>query len=348
METTHAIEAIDVRAMSDAELADLNTLRNTLRAESRPGDPPVPLAMTQASFRNIPEIDEVRLWFVRDGDALIASAQCTWEPAAKNNRHVLDSHIEVLADARGIGVGRALLAEVVALADAESRTLLIGGTDERVASGGAFAQRIGAAAGQVNRISRLLLDEVDRAMLDRWIEEGPVRARGYTLEFIDGDIPDELVDDAIDAFHVMNTAPRDDLDIEDWELTPEHMRSWEKQMRAAGGERFTLFVRHDASGKVIGFTELSWNENIPGIVQQMGTAVHPDHRGHALGKWLKADMLRRVIDGRFAAREIRTGNAESNDAMLGINVALGFEPWLAHTAWQLKTDAAHSYLAARG
>lgn len=36
------------------------------------------------------------------------------------------------------------------------------------------------------------------------------------------------------------------------------------------------------------------------------------------------------------ARVIQTNNAEENAAMLGINVALGFKPWVAITEWQLR------------
>jgi hypothetical protein len=77
---------------------------------------------------------------------------------------------------------------------------------------------------------------------------------------------------------------------------------------------------------------------------QGNTGVRPEHRGHALGKWLKATMLQRIFDERPQAEEIRTGNADSNDAMLGINRALGFKPHRAHTTWQVTTAQVRKYL----
>lgn len=344
----YAIEAIDARTMSGEEIAGLHALRTVLRREARPDDPPIPLELALARFRTIPEQEELTVWLARDADAVVALGSAKWEPKATDNLHLLQSQIEVHPEHRRRGIATELLAAIVSLADAQQRTLLLGGTEESVPAGDAFCARIGANAGQVMRVSRLLLDELDRSLIETWVAEGPTRAPGYELVFVDGDIPDELMDAAILAFDVMNTAPRDDLDIEDWKVTPAHIRAWERSRAATGGQLWTLFVRHLESNRLVGFTEIGWNPAVPGIIEQMGTAVDPAHRGHALGKWLKAEMLRRLlVDGPLDARELRTGNAESNDAMLGINVALGFRPWLASTAWQLKVEDAKSYLASR-
>ena len=75
--------------------------------------------------------------------------------------------------------------------------------------------------------------------------------------------------------------------------------------------------------------------------------MRPEHRGHALGKWLKAVMLQRILDERPEAVDIRTGNADSNDAMLGINRELGFKPHRAYTTWQVTTEQVRKYLDAR-
>lgn len=86
-------------------------------------------------------------------------------------------------------------------------------------------------------------------------------------------------------------------------------------------------------------TDVHWNPSQADTVWQGNTGLHPDHRGHALGKWLKAAMLQRILDERPAAVDVRTGNADSNDAMLGINHALGFRPFIANTTWQVEVSA---------
>ena len=121
----------------------------------------------------------------------------------------------------------------------------------------------------------------------------------------------------------MNTAPRGGLDVEDQHLTVEQMRKIEKQGVAVGTERWYVAARHDATGQLVGFTELFWNpKNRPETAFQGGTAVRPEHRGHALGKWLKAANIQRLLDDHPEIKDIRTQNADTNEAMLGINEAL--------------------------
>ncbi|MDQ1396172.1 MAG: hypothetical protein QOG64_1431, partial [Acidimicrobiaceae bacterium] len=68
---------------------------------------------------------------------------------------------------------------------------------------------------------------------------------------------------------------------------------------------------------------------------QGDTAVDPAHRNRGIGRWLKAAMLLHVMDERPELRRIETENAGSNDAMLGINVALGFEVLQWQAEWQV-------------
>jgi hypothetical protein len=56
-------------------------------------------------------------------------------------------------------------------------------------------------------------------------------------------------------------------------------------------------------------------------------------------------MLQRIFAERPDAVDIRTGNADSNDAMLGINHALGFAPYIAETAWQVSLDQVRAYVS---
>lgn len=58
-------------------------------------------------------------------------------------------------------------------------------------------------------------------------------------------------------------------------------------------------------------------------------------------------MTQRVLDERPAVTEIRTGNADSNDAMLGINREMGYRPLIAQTMWELSVEKAEAWLRAR-
>ncbi len=339
-----AIEQVDLATLPEDDIVRLNAFNNLLREESNPDDPPTPVEITRARIRNVPAFVKPSVFFARDPDGSIAASAEAVIFDTDDNKHLVQAGISVRPDRRQRGIAKAMLRLIADVAVRENRRLIIGGTSERVPAGEAFAKRVGADAGLAEHINHLILAEVDRAMVDRWVEEGPGRAPGYSLVALDGPYPDELLDNIIKVHEIMNDAPRDDLDIEDFKMTPEHVRQWEKQMFATGNERWSLFARHDGSGELIGYTEVTWNPKIALHVWQQGTGVDPKHRGHALGKWLKAAMLQRVLDERPEATEIRTGNADSNDAMLGINEQLGFKPYQAHTAWQVGLETVQAYL----
>ncbi len=105
-----------------------------------------------------------------------------------------------------------------------------------------------------------------------------------------------------------------------------------------------MYVRERSTGKFAGFTEVVWNQNRPQIVEQHGTAVFPQYRNHGLGRWLKAAMLDRVLRERPQVRFVRTGNADSNAAMLKINMELGFKPAFSMCMWQVELERVFDYL----
>jgi hypothetical protein len=112
-----------------------------------------------------------------------------------------------------------------------------------------------------------------------------------------------------------------------------------------GTEPWWLLARERTTGLVVGETDVRWNAEQPATVNQGFTVVRREHRGHALGKWLKATMVERLLDERPGVVDVRTSNADSNDAMLGINRQLGFRPFLANTTWQVPVDVALAYVA---
>jgi mycothiol synthase len=58
-------------------------------------------------------------------------------------------------------------------------------------------------------------------------------------------------------------------------------------------------------------------------------------------------MMQRILDERPQAIDVRTTNADSNDAMLGINHALGFAKYHTNLWWQVEVDRVKAYLAER-
>jgi len=90
---------------------------------------------------------------------------------------------------------------------------------------------------------------------------------------------------------------------------------------------------------VAGYTELVLPVDDSAPAQQSDTTVLPAHRGHGLGLWIKAEMLRRVRAEHPDTTEIRTENADDNRHMLAVNTALGFRPQRRTVIYQLSLRA---------
>jgi mycothiol synthase len=331
---------------SDAEYAALNRHFNRAKAETLPDDPPTPLEETIAQMQNVPSFVSVEAWIGWNPEKteMIASGVVSFLKTEENT-HLVQFDLSVDPQVRRQGMGRELLRHCAEAAQRENRRLMMTDTNERVPAGEAFMQRLSAERGLEMHTNQLVLAELDFALIAQWQAEGQARAAGFTLGFWDGPYPGDQLDAVAKLSDVMNTAPREGLDMEDMHMTPDQLRQMEQMQAAMGTERWTVYAADTATGRFAGFTEVHWNPNRPEIVSQGGTGVFPECRGLGLGRWLKAAMLDRIVRNRPPAKFVRTGNADSNAAMLGINHALGFTPYISRTIWQLDTEKALAYLA---
>lgn len=347
--STFTITQVDPLEDTDEVVIERVELSNRLRAEILPDDPPQPAEPAIAAQRALPTRYRRYSFRVRDdGGRLVGGGGATIDPDHDDNPDILWINVHLLPECRRLGLGSQLLARVVGAARNEGRTRLIANTNEGAVGGREFAEALGAEMKSYFHMNALDLDRVDRPMLERWLAEGPERAADYELISWDGPVPDEHMAKWLELVLVMNTAPRDDLEVNDFTITEEEVREAERVQLAAGVEVWTIVARRRSDGAWAGFHDVSYHPSYPGVVHVGATGVLPEHRGHALGKWLKAAMTLRVLDERPLAKQIRTGNADSNDAMLGINKAMGYRAVIAQTAWELSVDAAEAWLRRRG
>lgn len=334
---------------SPEELAQRVAYTNLLRREVLPDDPPLTVEVVAAALAAQPDRIHTYAFRLKDADGtLVGNATTSVDADERDNPDILAAGINLLPAHRRQGHGARLLAELVALADDLGKTRIVGDTFEGVDAGAAFAEAVGATVRQANHINHLPLAEVDRPMLERWVAEAAERSADYELIGWDGPVPDEHVADWLDLVLVMNTAPHDDLEVNDFTFTEEQLRDAERVGAAVKQEDWVLVARHRATGEWAGFHNVGWVPDQPQFVHVGATGVMPEHRGLALGKWLKAEMTLRILDERAEATHVRTGNADSNDAMLGINRLMGYRPLLGQTTWELPVEAATAWLRARG
>jgi GNAT superfamily N-acetyltransferase len=318
-----------------AHLVAAHRLQQAIERESLP-DEDTPVDEVAEELAASPEWRIHRWWgiWADAGHDLLAGAWLELE-YGEANRTRAHAQLCVHPDARGRGLARAVARPLAEAALAEGRTELYGYCVEGSAGDG-FCAHVGATKGMAERHSRLALDELDRSLLGRWIEAAPQPS--YELLRWDGPTPRGLLDAFVVLRAAENTAPRGDLGEEDEVFTLERVEQSEAAKERAGSDWWTMAVRHRASGALAGYTRLVFSGQRPDVAFQAWTAVHPDHRGRGLARWLKAAMVERVVEERSAVRRIDTDNATTNRAMLAINVAMGFRPLRTIGVWELATE----------
>ena len=265
--------------------------------------------------------------------AIVGYSVVGWQKNEPGNQHMRWCEVAVGPAHRRRGLGRALLRHAVkAVADQGDDLVFITQFSDRIPAAEGFALAVGATPGLEMKTNQLDLASVKRAKLDEWAAIAPA---GYRLEHVDGAVPAELIAPYIESASGMNDAPRGDLRMNDWELNEQQIRDRESWQQQAGIERWLILAVHEASGAGAGFTEVTYDPRIPHLIWQQGTAVIDAHRGHRLGLWMKAVMLKRILEERTEARFIRTGNANTNAQMLAINTQLGFRVAWSAALWQL-------------
>jgi len=324
---------VDRAGLSEADLRALYALDNEIALEGSPEDGYYDHDSYVRRLLRQPEDWHSHYVIARDGDQAVGFARAGWREAPEN-RHLAGVAVRVTRGSRRQGLGRRLLAEIAAVAEGAGRTLLMGETSPRIPPGEAFCRAVGAEAGLVEHENRLELAGVDRDLVRSWLEPRP----GYALLTVDGPIPPDHHEEAIQILDVMNDAPRGDLNAEDEHETPDGMARFEAWIAASGAQVWTVFAQHEATGRFAGFTRIDWHPAMPKVIWQWGTAVDREHRGHGLGRWMKGTMLDRILRERPSAERIVTTNATSNRWMLAINTELGFRPVSNVTHWQVDTS----------
>ena len=330
----YRIDQVDPTELPESEQEAIARLWQLMGKELLPEEPARPLPSLLARLRAKPANQWSARFRARDaqGDvvAWIGGGRSLNEP---ENAHLIWSDLQVHPDHRRRGLGTALLREFVQACEGQHPSIVFMGMgNDRVPAAEPFLRGVGATPGLPMKTNQLDLPAVDRTQIAEWAKLDPV---GYRLERIDGVVPDRLVPAYLAASNGMNDAPKGDLKMADWKLTVEQIRDREDWFKQVGIAWWLIVAIHEATGQGAGFTEVTYDPKQPWVIWQQGTAVIDGHRGHRLGLWMKAAMLDRILRERSDATVIRTGNANTNAQMLGINTQLGFKVAWQSTLWQL-------------
>ena len=330
------LRRVGFRNGTDVELAALHAVTTPIEAERGTDQYPAVLDSYVTFARSLPSQFDDHAWLVEASDGAPAAVGFCWSNR-DGDPAVMQCDIFVPRTLRRRGIGSLLLDAIRDETAADHRSLLTFSTFDLVPAGDAFALHHGAHIGRVNRTSDLALDGTDWPMVQDWILAPMARQRGYRVEFVDGAFPARLQTDAAKLHQIMQSAPRENLEIGDTFVDEDFIAELDRHLTASGRERWTAFVR-DAHGNCVGGTEVTFETLVPTSVSQQNTGIDAAHRGFGLAKWVKAAMLQRIRDTLPSVESIRTNNAFSNEAILSINGRLGFVASSARTEWQLRIE----------
>ncbi len=322
---------LDRLRLGSAEVAELVTLAESLRREVGVDDAPVTAEAEAQGLR----------WPLPPGERrVLAVARIDARAVGRGDATFIDRHGDHLAEIGGLyvvpefrraGIGSRLLAAIVE--GAHPDTLLVATTTDRVRAGGEFAASLGATVGLRHDRYRLDVAHIDWERYRRWADEGA--GPDYELLRWRGACPNELLASYVALTEVMKSVPQGDMKHPPvLSVSVEEFRQREARREAAGVEGWTVLARHRPSGMLAGLHDLT----VPAtgtVATVQNTGVTEAHRGHGIGRWLKAAMALWLADARPAITRFVTATSDVNHHMRRVNDDRGYQLEVERTVWQV-------------
>ncbi|MFB6961149.1 GNAT family N-acetyltransferase [Streptomyces sp. NPDC056309] len=246
--------------------------------------------------------------------------------------HLAELTLHVHPVERFKGVGSRLLDTAVAAARDNTRRCVVAQAGAG-SPGDHFLPARGFRKVLTLRYSRLPLADVDIPSLAEIIERPH---SGYRLESWQGAVPDDLAQTFADSRRAMDDMPMEDTDHGTTTWDVDRVRAAAKAVEQRGDHLHTVVAIDASNGSIAGFTELVVPGGGTGDAQHYGTGVLPEHRGHGLGRWMKAESIRQAHGHYPDLGGLLTDTADSNTHMRHISDSLGYLP--THTTLQYQLD----------
>lgn len=270
-------------------------------------------------------------WLAADADGVPVGSAFLRLFTAAGQDHLAELELHVHPAERRNRTGSQLLDAAVTAARRKGRRSVI--AQARADSAGAAFLRARAFRGVLTlTFARLPLAGADLAALTGIVEQPHP---GYRLARWDGTVPDDLADTFAASRRAMDDMPMDDTDYGtvNWDVA--RVRAAAHAIEKRGDLLHTVVAIDESDGSIAGFTELVVPGSETGDGQHYGTGVLPEHRGHGLGRWMKAESIRLAGTRHPGLGGLLTDTADSNRHMRGINDGLGYLPTHKTIEYQL-------------
>ncbi|MFF3615454.1 GNAT family N-acetyltransferase [Streptomyces sp. NPDC002580] len=261
-------------------------------------------------------------WLASDAEGFPVGSASLRPFAEEGPERIAELEIAVHPAERREGVGGTLLDTAVAAAREDGRVALVSRATAG-SPGDAFLSARGFRRVLALTFARLPLAELDLPAVTA-IAERP--HQGYGLTYWDGVVPSGLAQSFADSRRAMDDMPMQDSarGIDVWDV--ERVVAVAEAVLKRGEALHTVAVVDRSNGSLVGFSELVVPGDGLGDAQHYGTAVLPEHRGHGLGLWMKAESIRLARLRYPELAGLLTDTADVNAPMIAVNDALGYRP----------------------
>ncbi|MET8290791.1 GNAT family N-acetyltransferase [Streptomyces sp. NPDC005132] len=271
-------------------------------------------------------------WLAADSAGVPVGAAFLRLFTKEGQEHLAELEVTVHPAERRRGAGGRLLDAAVSAARAEGRRSLVAQAAHG-SPGDLFLAARGFRRVLALTYARLPLAGADLVRIDG-IAERP--HPGYALTHWEGTVPPHLARTYADSRRAMDDMPMEETDHGTvvWDVA--RVVAAAEAVAKRGESLHTVAAVDRADGSIVGFSELVVPGDGRGDAQHYGTGVLPEHRGHGLGLWMKAESIRAARRRHPELEGLLTDTADSNAPMRGINDALGYLP--THRAVEYQFD----------
>jgi GNAT superfamily N-acetyltransferase len=253
----------------------------------------------------------------------------------EGQEHLAELQVNVHTAERRRQVGTRLLRTAVAAAREAGRRSVVAQADAGT-PGDHFLAASGFRRVLALTYARLALDELDSSRIDEIDSIAERPHPGYRLVSWRAAVPEELAKTFADSRRAMDDMPMDDTDygVVAWDV--ERVLAAAKAVADRGELLTTVAAVDESDDSIVGFSELVVPGDGKGEGLHYGTGVLPEHRGHGLGRWMKAESIRLARTNHPGLGALITDTADSNTHMRRINDGLGYLP--THKALEYQLD----------
>jgi GNAT superfamily N-acetyltransferase len=301
----------------EAGLKEYVELKLAAFRADQPHDPePTHESLVGFLFTPLPYYGTCEYWAARQDGRMVGLLTVGFH--SDENSHLVVAEVVLHPDVRGRGIETSLLTAALPTVRDRGRSIV---TFQGVTEGSSvdsWARGLGFAVVHRDLLQRLDLVTTDPA---RWQVPAPA---GYRAQRWIGSTPEELIDSYAAVRTAIGDQPQQEWSVQWPAWTAQRVRDDEKQLREHGDELLVVGAVDESTNQVAGVTEITLYPHRPERAIQGYTAVLPEHRGHGLGLFAKAHMMRWLRQERPHVVEAMASNADDNTYMLNINKRLGY------------------------